>query len=106
MAMLSTIHYNHLIKTHLGGKKDLHQAKDINQETYTFLATTVSKNSMGFKRSGSGIFHQIILENYAHPAIFSLAFIPTLLIVVACGTSILALGVLKLWIASLGLPGS
>lgn len=55
MAVLSTIPYDHLIKKHHRDKKDLYQAKGIDQETYKFLVTTVSKNSMSFRRPGSGI---------------------------------------------------
>ena len=43
------------------------RAKDINKEVYNFLATAGAKYGVGFWKPGSGIIHQIILENYAFP---------------------------------------
>ena len=43
------------------------RAKDINSEVYNFLATSGAKYGVGFWKPGSGIIHQIILENYAFP---------------------------------------
>ena len=43
------------------------RAKDINAEVYNFLATAGAKYGVGFWKPGSGIIHQIILENYAFP---------------------------------------
>lgn len=42
-------------------------AKDINKEVYDFLATAGAKYGVGFWKPGSGIIHQIVLENYAFP---------------------------------------
>ena len=42
-------------------------AKDKNREVYDFLATAAAKFGMGFWKPGSGIIHQIVLENYAFP---------------------------------------
>ena len=36
-------------------------------QVYDFLATAASKYGMGFWKPGSGIIHQIVLENYAFP---------------------------------------
>uniref|UniRef100_A0A9L0SCN7 Aconitate hydratase, mitochondrial n=1 Tax=Equus caballus TaxID=9796 RepID=A0A9L0SCN7_HORSE len=69
VAVPSTIHCDHLIEAQLGGEKDLRRAKDINQEVYNFLATAGAKYGVGFWRPGSGIIHQIILENYAYPGV-------------------------------------
>ncbi|XP_023364962.1 aconitate hydratase, mitochondrial [Otolemur garnettii] len=69
VAVPSTIHCDHLIEAQLGGDKDLRRAKDINQEVYNFLATAGAKYGVGFWRPGSGIIHQIILENYAYPGV-------------------------------------
>jgi len=41
--------------------------KDINSEVYDFLSTCTAKFDIGFWKPGSGIIHQIILENYAFP---------------------------------------
>ncbi|XP_068120935.1 aconitate hydratase, mitochondrial isoform X2 [Hyperolius riggenbachi] len=65
----STIHCDHLIEAQLGGEKDLQRAKDINKEVYNFLATSAAKYGVGFWKPGSGIIHQIILENYAYPGV-------------------------------------
>ncbi|BAO39607.1 aconitate hydratase [Kluyveromyces marxianus] len=62
-----TVHCDHLIQAQLGGEKDLKRAIDINKEVYDFLATATAKYNMGFWKPGSGIIHQIVLENYAFP---------------------------------------
>ncbi|XP_072312656.1 aconitate hydratase, mitochondrial [Eucyclogobius newberryi] len=69
VAVPSTIHCDHLIEAQIGGEKDLARAKDINQEVYTFLSTAGAKYGVGFWKPGSGIIHQIILENYAYPGV-------------------------------------
>ncbi|KFA66732.1 hypothetical protein S40285_08508 [Stachybotrys chlorohalonatus IBT 40285] len=63
----ATVHCDHLIEAQIGGEKDLARAIDINKEVYDFLATACAKYNLGFWRPGSGIIHQIILENYAFP---------------------------------------
>ena len=65
--MPSTIHCDHLIQAQIEGVADLERAKDINSEVYNFLATAGAKYGVGFWKPGSGIIHQIILENYAFP---------------------------------------
>jgi aconitate hydratase len=65
----STIHCDHLIEAQVGSAKDLTRAKDINKEVYNFLATAGAKYGVGFWKPGSGIIHQIILENYAFPGV-------------------------------------
>jgi aconitate hydratase len=65
----STIHCDHLIEAQVGSVKDLDRAKDINKEVYNFLATAGAKYGVGFWKPGSGIIHQIILENYAFPGL-------------------------------------
>ncbi|RVX75288.1 Aconitate hydratase, mitochondrial [Exophiala mesophila] len=67
VATPSTVHCDHLIEAQIGGDKDLDRAKDINKEVYNFLSTACAKYNIGFWRPGSGIIHQIILENYAFP---------------------------------------
>ncbi|KAN0053228.1 hypothetical protein ACTA71_009677 [Dictyostelium dimigraforme] len=66
-AVPTTIHCDHLIEAYKGGDKDLQVAKDINKEVYNFLSTSAEKFGMGFWKPGSGIIHQIVLENYAFP---------------------------------------
>ncbi|KAL5520524.1 hypothetical protein ACEPAG_9748 [Sanghuangporus baumii] len=67
VAVPTTVHCDHLIEAQIGGEADLKRAIDINKEVYDFLATATAKYGMGFWRPGSGIIHQIILENYAFP---------------------------------------
>lgn len=69
VAVPSTIHCDHLIEAQIGGDKDLARAKDLNQEVYKFLETAGAKYGVGFWKPGSGIIHQIILENYAFPGL-------------------------------------
>jgi len=69
VAVPSTIHCDHLIEAHIGGVKDLAKAKDINREVFDFLASAGAKYGVGFWKPGSGIIHQIILENYAYPGV-------------------------------------
>jgi len=69
VAVPSTIHCDHLIQAQIEGKKDLERAKDMNKEVYNFLATAGAKYGVGFWKPGSGIIHQIILENYAFPGL-------------------------------------
>ena len=63
----TTVHCDHLIEAQLGGSKDLARANDINKEVYDFLASACAKFNIGFWKPGSGIIHQILLENYAFP---------------------------------------
>jgi len=72
VAVPSTIHCDHLIEAHLGGDKDLTTAKNVNKEVYDFLASAGAKFGVGFWKPGSGIIHQIILENYAYPGLLAI----------------------------------
>lgn len=63
----TTVHCDHLIEAQVGGVKDLANAIDINKEVYDFLSTACAKYNIGFWKPGSGIIHQILLENYAFP---------------------------------------
>ncbi|KAH8383314.1 hypothetical protein KR009_007979 [Drosophila setifemur] len=69
VAVPSTVHCDHLIEAQISGEKDLARAKDINKEVFDFLATACAKYGLGFWKPGSGIIHQIILENYAFPGL-------------------------------------
>ncbi|KAL1412900.1 Aconitate hydratase mitochondrial [Vanrija albida] len=68
-AVPTSVHCDHLIQAQVGSKKDLARAIDINREVYDFLATACAKYDIGFWKPGSGIIHQIILENYATPGL-------------------------------------
>ncbi|KAI9932712.1 hypothetical protein ASPWEDRAFT_33634 [Aspergillus wentii DTO 134E9] len=67
VATPTTVHCDHLIEAQVGGDKDLARANDINKEVYDFLASATAKYNIGFWKPGSGIIHQIVLENYAFP---------------------------------------
>ncbi|KAJ9655836.1 Aconitate hydratase mitochondrial [Neophaeococcomyces mojaviensis] len=67
VATPTTVHCDHLIEAQIGGDKDLDRAKSINKEVYDFLSSACAKYNIGFWRPGSGIIHQIVLENYAFP---------------------------------------
>uniref|UniRef100_A0A069DWY8 Aconitate hydratase, mitochondrial n=1 Tax=Panstrongylus megistus TaxID=65343 RepID=A0A069DWY8_9HEMI len=69
VAVPSTIHCDHLIEAQIGGAKDLERAKNLNEEVYNFLRSAGAKYGVGFWHPGSGIIHQIILENYAFPGL-------------------------------------
>ncbi|KAK6623871.1 aconitate hydratase [Polyplax serrata] len=69
VAVPSTIHCDHLIEAQVGGEQDLKRAKSQNEEVYNFLRSAGAKYGVGFWHPGSGIIHQIILENYAFPGL-------------------------------------
>nr|CAD7255731.1 unnamed protein product [Timema shepardi] len=69
VAVPSTIHCDHLIEAQVGGEKDLARAKSLNEEVYNFLSTAGAKYGVGFWKPGSGIIHQILLENYIFPGL-------------------------------------
>jgi aconitate hydratase len=67
VAVPSTVHCDHLIQAEVGARKDLSQAFNDNKEVYRFLASVSKKHGIGFWKPGSGIIHQVVLENYAFP---------------------------------------
>ena len=67
VAVPSTVHCDHLVRAKVGAIKDLSVAESTNHEVYEFLASAAAKYGMGFWKPGSGIIHQVILENYAFP---------------------------------------
>ncbi len=66
-AVPSTVHCDHLIAAKVGARIDLGVALDTNQEVYDFLRSVSAKYGIGFWGPGSGIIHQVVLENYAFP---------------------------------------
>ncbi|MDQ1438632.1 MAG: aconitate hydratase [Acidimicrobiaceae bacterium] len=66
-AVPTTVHCDHLIQAHSGAVQDLLDANDTNQEVYEFLRTVSAKYGIGFWKPGSGIIHQVVLEQYAFP---------------------------------------
>ncbi len=67
VAVPSTVHCDHLIQAKTGAVEDLNTALDKNKEVYDFLASVSNKYGIGFWKTGAGIIHQVILENYAFP---------------------------------------
>jgi len=67
VAVPSTVHCDHLIQARLGAVADLAVAIDANAEVYDFLHTVSKKYGLGFWKPGSGIIHQVVLEQYAFP---------------------------------------
>jgi aconitate hydratase len=67
VAVPSTVHCDHLIQAKAGADVDLHFALDVNSEVYDFLSSVSAKYGLGFWKPGSGIIHQVVLENYAFP---------------------------------------
>ena len=66
-AVPTTVHCDHLLLAHKGADYDKAHALDVNREVYDFLSSSAARYKMGFWKPGSGIIHQIVLENYAFP---------------------------------------
>src|SRR5205809_3134913 len=67
VAVDSTLHCDHLIRAESGSAEDLARAIKENEEVYNFLRSAAQKYGIGFWKPGSGIIHQVVLENYAFP---------------------------------------
>jgi aconitate hydratase len=63
----STVHCDHLIQARVDADTDLRVANDTNEEVYEFLSSVSAKYGLGFWKPGSGIIHQVVLEQYAFP---------------------------------------
>ncbi|HUS21384.1 MAG TPA: aconitase family protein, partial [Aeromicrobium sp.] len=66
-AVPTTVHCDHLIQARVDGKTDLLSAETTNAEVYDFLGSVSAKYGLGFWKPGSGIIHQVVLEQYAFP---------------------------------------
>jgi aconitate hydratase len=66
-AVPSTVHCDHLVQAKAGAATDLALAVDANREVYDFLRSVSARYGIGFWKPGSGIIHQVVLENYAFP---------------------------------------
>ena len=66
-AVPSTVHCDHLIQARVGASSDLQDALNESSEVFQFLESSCRKYGMGFWKPGSGIIHQVNLENYAFP---------------------------------------
>ena len=73
VAVPSTLHCDHLIRAESGAADDLQRAIRESEEVYNFLRSAARKFGLGFWRPGSGIIHQVVLENYACPGTLMIA---------------------------------
>ena len=67
VAVPTTVHCDHLIQARVDGATDLRVAEEANEEVYDFLRTVSARYGIGFWKPGSGIIHQVVLEQYAFP---------------------------------------
>jgi aconitate hydratase len=67
VAVPTTVHCDHLILAKNGAESDLAVANTQSKEVFDFLSSVSNKYGIGFWKPGSGIIHQIVLENYAFP---------------------------------------
>jgi aconitate hydratase A / 2-methylisocitrate dehydratase len=63
----TSVHCDHLIQAYVGSAEDLKAGIETNKEVYDFLQSAAMKYGMDFWKPGSGIIHQVVLENYAVP---------------------------------------
>lgn len=63
----ASVHCDHLIVGHQGAKEDIEASIVNNKEIFDFLESASKKYGLQFWAPGSGIIHQIVLENYAAP---------------------------------------
>ncbi|TFY59443.1 hypothetical protein EVJ58_g5776 [Rhodofomes roseus] len=71
-AVPTSIHCDHLIQAATGAEADLKRSIASNQEVFDFLESAARKFGIEFWKPGSGIIHQIVLENYAAPGMLML----------------------------------
>lgn len=71
-AVPGSIHCDHLIVGKDGEAKDLVSSIATNQEVFDFLQSCSSKYGIQFWGPGSGIIHQIVLENFSAPGLMML----------------------------------
>ncbi|MFQ5521513.1 MAG: aconitase family protein, partial [Candidatus Methylomirabilia bacterium] len=67
VAVPSTVHCDHLIRAESGASEDMNRAILENNEVFNFLRSASKKYGIDFWKPGSGIIHQVGLENYAFP---------------------------------------
>ncbi|KAG9014779.1 aconitate hydratase [Tulasnella sp. JGI-2019a] len=71
-AVPASIHCDHLIQAVDGAEADLKRSIVSNKEVFDFLESAGKKYGIEFWKPGSGIIHQIVLENYAAPGMLML----------------------------------
>jgi len=102
-AVPTSIHCDHLIQANTGAKQDLvvcaqsgdnvcvvadntrKRSIDNNREVFDFLESAAKKYGIEFWKPGSGIIHQIVLENYAAPGmLMSVIYLASICVVLIC----------------------
>ncbi|KAK7203195.1 aconitase family-domain-containing protein [Myxozyma melibiosi] len=71
-AVPASIHCDHLIVGHDGAAADLKASIATNKEVFDFLQSCALKYGIQFWGPGSGIIHQIVLENFSVPGLMML----------------------------------
>lgn len=71
-AVPASIHCDHLIVGKRGEARDLVAAISTNKEVFDFLQSCGKKYGIQFWGPGSGIIHQIVLENFSAPGLMML----------------------------------
>lgn len=71
-AVPASIHCDHMIVGEKGADKDLVDSIVVNKEVFDFLESAAKKYGIQFWSPGSGIIHQVVLENYAAPGLMML----------------------------------
>ncbi|KAJ2725786.1 aconitate hydratase [Coemansia sp. Benny D115] len=66
-AVPTSIHCDHLVEAYEGADADVARSWQTSREIYEFLQAASQKYGIAFWRPGSGIIHQLVLENYAAP---------------------------------------
>ena len=91
IALPAALVCDHLVQANVGAIPDLKIAEKGNVETYEFLRDVSKRYGFDFWPAGSGICHQVFMENYNFPGGMMLvtdSHTPT-----ACGLGMLAIGV-------------
>ena len=68
----ASIHCDHMIVGEKGADEDLIGSIKGNKEVFDFLESAAKKYGIQFWAPGSGIIHQVVLENYAAPGLMML----------------------------------
>lgn len=71
-AVPASIHCDHLIVGKTGADSDLEKAQVVNNEVFSFLESSAKKYGIQFWGPGSGIIHQLVLENFSAPGLMML----------------------------------
>ncbi|KAF5094904.1 hypothetical protein D0Z03_001963 [Geotrichum reessii] len=71
-AVPASIHCDHLIVGQNGAEEDLPKSIAANKEVFDFLQSCGKKYGIQFWGPGSGIIHQIVLENFSVPGLMML----------------------------------